>query len=558
MAVRDRSPEMEDLQGGAGSIFNPRVTSGTEHGLARRILGDRRLLLVSNREPYVRKRTPEGVRFERTTGGLVTALEPVMRESGGVWVAWQPESDAREAALETERRFRVPDDGPQFTLRQVPLSMNEVARYYHGFANGALWPLCHYFVDRCRFDEEEWRQYEQINDRFATAVVEEARAGDVVWVHDYHFCLLPRKIRERRRQGGPIAFFLHIPFPAEEVFRVLPWRRQVLEGLLGADLVGFHTEEYAGDFLGCCERLLDAEVDHERQVVHWDGREVRVGAFPIGIDVDEFRSAAASAEAEERAASIRRGLGGAALILGVDRLDYSKGILERLHAIDVLLETRPELRRRLVFLQVAVPSREQVHDYRELKKRVDEMVGFVNGKHGTANWQPVRYLYRGVPREELVAYYRAADVCLVNPLRDGMNLVAMEFVACQQDGEEGALVLSELTGAARTLGDGALLINPFAIQETADTLAAALSMEPAERQRRMHRLFERVAACDVHGWLERILTAALEEPRPRGQSERVEEARTADGRGGDGRAKRVRSDPTRRPWRPKRHADLLH
>ena len=531
MAVRDRSPEMEDLQGGASRIFNSAVTPlAVEPGqrgaaalpgpsLARRLLGERRLLLVSNREPYVRKRTPDGVRFERTTGGLVTALEPVMRESGGVWVAWQPESDAREAAIESERRFRVPDDGPQFTLRQVPLTKNEVVRYYYGFANRALWPLCHYFVDRCRFDEDEWKQYEQINERFAAAVVEEARAGDVVWVHDYHFCLLPQKIRERRRHGGPIAFFLHIPFPAEEVFRVLPWRRQVLEGLLGADLVGFHTDEYAGDFLGCCERLLDADVDHERQVVHWDGREVRVGVFPIGIDVEEFRAAAASPEAAERAASIRKGLGGARLILGVDRLDYSKGILERLHAIDLLLTARPELRRRLVFLQVAVPSREQVHDYRELKRQVDEMVGRVNGKHGTANWQPVRYLYRGVPREELVAYYRAADVCLVNPLRDGMNLVAMEYVACQQDGD-GVLVLSELTGAARTLGDGALLVNPFAIQETADTLAAALEMEPQERRRRMQRLFARVTACDVHGWLERILTAALEEGHgePRGDA----------------------------------------
>jgi trehalose-6-phosphate synthase len=209
-------------------------------------------------------------------------------------------------------------------------------------------------------------------------------------------------------------------------------------------------------------------------------------------------------------ASIRQGLRGAQLVLGVDRLDYSKGILERLQAIDLLLESHPELRRRLVFLQVAVPSREQVRDYRELKKQVDEMVGCVNGRHGTANWQPVRYLYRGVPREELVACYRAADVCLVNPLRDGMNLVAMEFVACQEEGE-GVLVLSELTGAAQTLGDGALQINPFAIHETAEVLARALSMDPEEKRRRMRQLFARVASCDVHGWLERVLRAALEQ-----------------------------------------------
>jgi trehalose-6-phosphate synthase len=243
-------------------------------------------------------------------------------------------------------------------------------------------------------------------------------------------------------------------------------------------------------------------------VVHWDGREVRVGAFPIGIDVEEFRAAAASPQAEARVARIRQGLAGGQLVLGVDRLDYSKGILERLQAIDLLLESQPELRRRLVFLQVAVPSRTQVHDYRELKKKVDEMVGYVNGRHGTANWQPVRYLYRGVPREELVAYYRAADVCLVNPLRDGMNLVAMEFAACQENGE-GVLVLSELTGAAHALGDGALQINPFAIHETAEVLAQALSMDAEEKRQRMRRLFARVTACDVHGWLERVLRAAL-------------------------------------------------
>jgi trehalose-6-phosphate synthase len=235
---------------------------------------------------------------------------------------------------------------------------------------------------------------------------------------------------------------------------------------------------------------------------------VRVGAFPIGIDVEEFRHAAASPGVVARAARIRQGLGGAQLVVGVDRLDYSKGILERLHAIDRLLEDRPELRRRLVFLQLAVPSRTQVREYRDFKKLVDEMVGRVNGRHGTANWQPVRYLYRGVPREELVAYYRAADVCLVNPLRDGMNLVAMEYVACQSDGT-GALVLSELAGAAHVLGDDALLVNPFAIAETAVALGAALEMDPDERRRRMARLLSKVVACDVHRWLESVLTAAL-------------------------------------------------
>jgi len=508
--MSDQTPlaEVEELQAARGKNFNEAAaTAQPREDLARRLLGGRRLVLVSNREPYVRKRIPGGVRLERTAGGLVTALDPVMRASGGVWVAWQPEGEPGR-----EPRFQVPAEEPQYTLRQVPLTQKEIARYYYGFANRALWPLCHYFVDRCCFEEEDWRQYVEINSRFADAVCEEAQPGDLVWVHDYHFCLLPQMLRERRGEGGPLAFFLHIPFPAEEVFRVLPWRRQILTGLLGADLVGFHTPEYAGDFLGCCERLLGATVDYERGIVHFEGRAVQVGAFPIGIDVAEFRQLAAAPTTAERVTRIRSGFDGVQLVLGVDRLDYSKGILERLHAVDVLLEQHPELRRRLVFLQIAVPSRTQVREYKELKQRIDEMVGRVNGRHGAADWQPVRYVYRSLPRHELVAFYRAADVCLVNPLRDGMNLVAMEFVAAQAglpEEDAGVLVLSELTGAAHELGENALLINPFAIHETAEAITRALAMPAAERGRRMEELQRSIDRCDIHGWLERILGAAL-------------------------------------------------
>jgi alpha,alpha-trehalose-phosphate synthase [UDP-forming] len=507
----------QDLQKRGGSFFRRRGTETdprvplkqpTSPPTGVSALGDRRLLLISNREPYVRRRTEGVERLERTTGGLVTALDPVMRSSGGVWIAWQPDGDAGAAT-----RFQVPAEEPQFTLRQVPLTRKEVSRYYHGFANSALWPLCHYFIGRCRFEEAEWRQYVEINRRFADTVLEETRPGDLIWVHDYHFCLLPEMIRERRRDAGPLAFFLHIPFPAEEVFRILPWRRQVLAGLLGADLVGFHTAEYAGDFMGCCERLLGAAVDHDRGIVVWQGREVRVGAFPIGIDVDEFAALADGSTARDRVARLRRGLGVEKLILGVDRLDYSQGIPERLHAIDVLLQARPDLRGTFVFLQVAVPSRTQVKEYGELKREIDEMVGRVNGRHGTASWQPVRYLYRSVPRQELVAYYRAADVCLVTPLRDGMNLVAMEYAACRTDGD-GVLVLLELTGAAHELGQGAIQVNPFAVHDMADALAEALAMPLDDRRRRMALLRERVRSCDVHGWLDRILRAAVGEPPP--------------------------------------------
>jgi trehalose 6-phosphate synthase len=470
----------------------------------RRLLGDRRLILVSNREPYVRKRTQEGtLRFERTTGGLVTALDPVMRRSGGVWVAWDPGSEQ-----ERKRRHRVPAEAPQFTLRQVPLTTKEVRRYYYGFANRAVWPLCHYFVDRCRFDEGEWRQYVKVNERFAQAVDDEAGPDDLIWIHDYHFCLLPRMVRNRRRGRGPVAFFLHIPFPALDVFKILPWRRQILEGLLGADLVAFHVPEYSGHFLRCCRQLLGARADLDRGEIHWEGRTIKVGAFPIGVDVAGFEKLAATRKVVELRNRLARDLNVEHVILGVDRLDYSKGIPQRLLAIDCLLRNHPKHRRKACFVQIAVPSRTRVKEYRDLKREIDELVGRINGRWGDSLWQPIRYVYRSLSREELVAHYRAADVALVTPLRDGMNLVAKEYCACDLD-ERGVLLLSEFTGAAQTM-EGAILVNPFAVEEAANLLDQALAMEPAERRRRMVRLRRQVAKGDIQSWLRDILTAALE------------------------------------------------
>lgn len=482
---------------------------------ARTILGKRRLVLVSNREPYIRKRLQNGqYRLERTTGGLVTALEPVMRQCGGVWVAWNPGHDSTE-----EQRYEVPNNGGGFSVRQVPLTATEVRRYYHGFANRALWPLFHYFIDRCFFDESEWGHYVKVNERFADAVHEETRPGDLIWVHDYHLCLLPDLIRNRQG-SGPIAFFLHVPFPTEEVFKILPWRRELVQGLVGADLVGFQTPRYAGDFLGCCDRILGARVDHDRGVVEWGGRKVRVADFPIGIDVREFEKLARSPEVSERARRIRQNLRVEKLVLGMDRLDYSKGILERLHAIDLLFQRYPEHRGRTGFLQVAVPSRTRVEEYRTLKHQIDEMVGRINGQYGGPDWQPIRYLYRSLPRAELVAYYRAADIALVTPLRDGMNLVCMEYCASRVDGD-GVLVLSEFTGAAEFFESGALMVNPFGPERVAECLHEGLKMERPEAERRMAVLRKQVAAFDVHGWLTKTMTTAIRQVSP----EREERAR---------------------------------
>ena len=469
------------------------------------MLDGKRLVLVSNREPYVRKQGPDKGHFERTTGGLVTALDPVMRRCGGVWLAWDPGGDP---AL--PHRFEVPESGPTFTLRQVPLSRGEVRRYYYGFANRALWPLCHYFIDRCHFDDEQWNDYVAVNRRFADATAQEAAREDLIWVHDYHFCLLPRMLRERRPRGT-IAYFLHIPFPAEEVFKILPWRREILEGILGADLVGVHVPSYVTDFLGCCERLLGAKVDHGAKVVHWDGRQVAVQAFPIGIEVEEIEGIASAPETASRARRIRKNLKESKVVLGVDRLDYRKGIRERLLAVERLLEEAPELRGGLTFVQVAVPSRTRVQEYRHLKRVIDELVGRINGRFGDSSWQPIRYLYRSLGRQDLIAHYLAADVAMITPLRDGMNLVAKEYCAARVD-EDGALLLSEFTGAAEGLASGAMLVNPFSVEGTANKLREALELSPNERSSRMKLMRAHVRDTHINVWLQDILLAASKIP----------------------------------------------
>lgn len=466
------------------------------------LLGRRRVLTVSNREPYIRKQGPDGeVQYEIRAGGLVTALTPVMRSCGGVWIAWEPDGEPR--------REQVPEAGPTFTLRQVPLSQEDVEQYYQGFANQALWPLCHYFVDRCHFDEHQWAAYHDVNQRFAEAVVDEEGPEDLIWIHDYHFCLAPKMVRDRSRNRNPIAFFLHIPFPSQQVYRILPWRREVLMGMLGADFIGFHTPGYVKNFLDSCHQILGADVDHASGRVRWEGRNIDVSPYPIGIDTTSFETMAESDELIESVPQIRSHVGAEKIILGVDRLDYSKGILERLLAVERLFDQYPHFRRRVTFIQVAVPSRTQVTEYERLKRSVDETVGRINGKYSDARWAPIIYIYRGLPRPELVSYFKAADVALVTPLRDGMNLVAKEYVASHTD-DDGVLILSEFAGAGDEMKDGAVLVNPYSIMEIVTAMEWALTMAPEERSRRMKIMRDVVRKHDINYWLTSIVSRTLE------------------------------------------------
>jgi trehalose 6-phosphate synthase/phosphatase len=449
------------------------------------------LVVVSNRLPVSVQTRRGQSKLVRAPGGLVAALDPVLREHGGTWVGWPGGTLAPGDELE-----RV---GREFGYRvvPVPLSQGDLRRFYLGFANGTLWPLLHSFPTRMELEQTHWDTYEDVNRRFASAAAAAAAGRDLIWIHDYQLMRVAPHLR-RERPDARIVFFLHVPFPSYDLFRILPWDRQLLRGLLACDLVGFHCPGYAGNFLDCTERLLGARVDRDAGKIEHGERTVTVGAFPLGIDCDRYAKWAS--EAPPREPSQER------MVLGVDRLDYTKGLPEKIRAFERLLELHPEHRERVVLLQIAEPSRDQVPEYQRLKRQVDELVGKVNGRFATSRWTPIRYLHRSIPPEELAGIYRDAEVALVTPLRDGMNLVAKEYVICQV-GEPGVLLLSRLAGAAETMQE-ALRVNPYNTEQVAAALHQALCMDVGERTVRMRALQRRERRSDVHGWVAGFLGTA--------------------------------------------------
>ncbi|HXF81889.1 MAG TPA: bifunctional alpha,alpha-trehalose-phosphate synthase (UDP-forming)/trehalose-phosphatase [bacterium] len=474
----------------------------------RAALGGRALIVVSNREPYVHRRGPEGLTVERPVGGLVAALDPVLQAAGGTWIAWGS-GDGDFDVTDPEGRLRVPPGAEAYTLRRVALTRAEVDGYYYGYANQALWPLCHMALAHARFRRRAWEMYRAANAKFAAAVLAEAPEDSVVWVHDYHLALAPRSIRLR---GGRqfLMHFWHIPWPAWDVFRACPQRAEILDGLLANDLMAFQHPRHVEHFLECVERELGAQVDRERGLVEYEGGVTRVAAFPISVDFAALTAQAASPEAERWLARLRRRyrLAGRFVGVGVDRLDYTKGIPERLRALERLFQRFPRYRGRLVFMQKCAPSRTQIRAYRDLQRRVESEIDRLNVTYGTADWQPVVYLPRPLPPAGMAALYRLADFCLVSSLQDGMNLVAKEYVACQVD-RPGVLLLSELAGAHDEL-TWALPINPYDASGTAETIVRALEMSPAEKADRMKRLRAVVAERDIYRWMADHLEAARE------------------------------------------------
>ena len=448
---------------------------------------DSPVVVVANRLPVDQVTEPDGTtRWQRSPGGLVTALEPFVAGRGGAWVGWS--GSAGEAP--------EPFESGGMSLIPVPLSEEEVDRYYEGMSNASLWPLYHDVIEKPEYHRTWWDTYVQVNKRFTERAAEVAAEGAIVWVHDYQLQLVPAMLRQRR-PDLTIGFFLHIPFPPYELFTQLPWRSAIVEGLLGADLVGFQRPAAAANFVQLARRLHDLPA--RGSSIEFDGRTVTARAFPISIDVTSFEELAGSPDVVKRAAEIRAELGNPdKIILGVDRLDYTKGIGVRLNAFQELLEDGVIEAPGTVMVQVATPSRERVEHYVHMRETIEQQVGHINGVFGTLGGPAVHYINQSVPREELAALYRAADVMLVTPYRDGMNLVAKEYVAARSD-LGGALVLSEFAGAAAELRQ-AFLVNPHDIAGVKNQLVRALRIEPAEAAKRMRAMRRHLAKNDLEHW----------------------------------------------------------
>jgi trehalose 6-phosphate synthase len=439
---------------------------------------------------------------------MVSALEPILRACGGVWVA-HGSGNADRKVTNASGRIQVPPDAPCYTLQRVWLTKEQVDGYYNGLANAGLWPLCHKVFTRPEFRPQHWELYRQVNEVVAQAVLQEAgRDPAFVFVQDYHFGLLPRLLKEQN-SNLIVAQFWHIPWPNPDVFQVSPWNEELLDGLLGNDLLGFHLRYHCQNFLATVDRTLEARVDDERFEVTRGGKATLVRPFPISLDFDEHCDTARSQEVQREADRWRQQLqlGEGALGIGIDRIDYTKGIPERLHALDLFLERRPEYRERLVFVQIAVPSRTHVRQYQLLDSEIETLVEAINWKWSTDSWRPILYLRQQYGTRAMMALHQLADFCLVSSLDDGMNLVAKEFVASRCD-EGGVLILSRFTGAARELTD-AILVNPFAPDEIAEAIDQALAMPADERRKRMQKMRSVVSENNIFRWAGKLLSALL-------------------------------------------------
>jgi trehalose 6-phosphate synthase/phosphatase len=483
----------------------------------RYLLGTSRLLLVSNRLPFTVRVDSKGqVALSPSTGGLATGMRSLLEEGVATWAGWPGLSEEAAGDL----KGSITKALQQRNVIPVWLTSKEVEGYYEGFCNSTIWPLFHYFIERASFNKDYWTWYREVNEKFADAVARSYRRGDIVWVHDYHLMLLPSMLRERLGDDVPMGFFLHIPFPSFEVFRQLPWREEVLRGLLGADLIGFHTYDYMNYFLESVRRILG--IEHYLGELKYGERSIKVDVFPMGVDFNRLRAASMSEAVTRKFNELTQRLGSVKVIFSIDRLDYTKGLPERLRAFKRFLEKYPEYRSKVSYIFVVSPSRERVEEYARLKREINELVSEINGQFSTLEWTPVIYMRRFVPDDELLALYRLADVALITPLRDGMNLVAKEYVAANVN-RNGVLIVSEGAGAASELVE-AIVVNPNDYEGVADAIKRALEMSDYERTNRMASLEGRVSSYDVSAWSYDFLASLLNFKKV--QAAEIEEAIT--------------------------------
>ncbi|MFC6992477.1 trehalose-6-phosphate synthase [Haladaptatus sp. GCM10025707] len=469
------------------------------------------VVVVSNRQPYRHSFDEDGetISVDRPCGGLTAGLDPVMQEIQGTWVAWG-DGDADSASTDDDNCVRVPPDQPRYTLQRLSLSEFDVRGYYDGYSNQLLWPLCHSMAEKIDIDTGDWQTYREVNDKFADAVVTHAQPGGAIWFQDYHLTLVPRMVRNRLDEDVRLMHFFHIPWPAPDVFRACPHAERILDGLTGNDLLGFHTPRFAANFLECADRLLpEATVNWEENTVHTAQGTTTVTHASMGIDEESVRKQARAADgsfwADFRAEhSIDADV---QVALGVDRLDYTKGIPKRLDALESLFEHRPDLREELTYVQKGTESRSRIPAYQNLQETVADAIERINDRFGTDDWQPVVETRAHLSREHLVSLYHHSDIGLVSSLRDGMNLVAKEYIAAQTD-DDGVLVLSELAGASEELGEGALTVNPHDTGAMAATIEQAIELSKAERIARMRALREVVREENLESWIDGFFAEA--------------------------------------------------
>ena len=469
-------------------------------------LAGKKLIVVSNREPYVHKKTGLSIKVEKPTGGLTSAMDDVLRATGGTWVAWGSGNGDTDV-VDTHNRVEVPPEKPLYTLKRVWLSPSQADNYYHGYSNQVLWPLCPITLARVYFRKKFWDDYVTVNNAFAEAVLGEANGDTAVWLHDYHLCLAPRLLREKKKEIT-VAHFWHIPWPDWSVFRICPQSREILEGLLGNDLIGFQIPLFVRNFLDCARECLGAEIDRSKSIVTYQGRVTTLKAFPISIDFAKFEAMASSPHVLTAMQNMRKTYSLPASVgVGVDRLEYTKALVKRLQAISLLFERYQRLRGRFSFIQIAVPTRLK-EPYLSYEETVKKMVAGINAKFGTHSWKPIVYIDSKIEHKDLVAYYRLADVAVISSIYDGMNLVAKEYAASQVD-EKGVLILSELAGAADEL-EGAMLVNPYDVEEFSLSIKRALELPAGEKGRLMAGLRKQVRENDIYKWIRDILEEIID------------------------------------------------